>query len=235
MAVLQGMRLGASELYYSVDFNSPLNQPGQPPATGTGSQTPSSIVFGSPEVVGSFGHLIDQPLLFRGIDYQQLRFDLGRRAPDYFLDFDFETHNLNPSLFAFMLLFDGPLTENFYLHGSGSIGVPPANSTHLPGWTDDEPHHIHIGVDLKAGSWTFQLDDRSPATGPFQSDSGDIQSIRMNLSSWRMSTPNDPSVEVAVDNIVIGSLVPEPTSLDLFAIGFGSLLLLRRRKRGDMD
>jgi len=44
------MPLDASELYYSVDFNSPLNQTGQPPATGTGWQTPSSIVFGAPVV-----------------------------------------------------------------------------------------------------------------------------------------------------------------------------------------
>ena len=47
LTILHGMPLDASELYYSVDFNSPLNQTGQPPATGTGWQTPSSIVFGS--------------------------------------------------------------------------------------------------------------------------------------------------------------------------------------------
>ena len=88
--------VGAAQYFYTVDFNSPLNQVGQPPATGAGQQTPSSVVFGNPTVVSSFGHLTDQPLLFRGIGYQQIQFNLARGVPDYFVDFDFETRNLNP-------------------------------------------------------------------------------------------------------------------------------------------
>ena len=217
----------AAQYFYSVDFNSPQNQVGQPPVTGLGPQTPSRIVFGSPTVVSSFGHLTDQPLLFEAVNYQQIEFDLGRGVPSYFLDFDFETRNLNPSLFAFSTFFNYP---SFSLHGLGYIGVPPANSTPLPGWSDDELHHVHIGVDVVDGTWSFQLDNRAPATGFLDANTGDVQSIRMNLSAWRAFTPDDPSVQVAIDNIVIGTLVPEPSSYGLCAMACGLFLLLRRHE-----
>jgi hypothetical protein len=217
----------AQEAFYSVDFNSPLNQVGNPPVTGMGSSTPSSIVFGTPTVESSFGSLTDQPLVFSAIGYQQIQFDLSKGVPDYFVDFDFETHNLNPSLFAFMLLFDTPYVQNFYLHGSGYIGVPPANSPYLAGWSDDELHHMHIAIDIPNSSWTFQIDDEAPAIGAFSSGSGDILSLRMNLSTWRQGTPDDPNVQVAIDNVVIGTPVPEPTSMSLFYIA-GGLLFVRR-------
>ena len=215
----------AQGVFYSVDFNSPLNQVGSPPVTGMGSSTPSSIVFGTPTVESSFGSLTDQPLVFSAIGYQQIQFDLSKGVPDYFVDFDFETHNLNPSLFAFTLLFDG-VGGNFYLHGGGYIGVPPANSPYLPGWSDDELHHMHIAIDIPDSSWTFQLDAGAPATGVI-SGSGDIISLRMNLSTWYFGTPDDPSVQVAIDNVVIGTPVPEPASMSLFCIA-GGLLLVRR-------
>jgi hypothetical protein len=230
IAILCTVPAGASEIFYSVDFGSPLNQVGQPPATGLGSATPSSIVFGSPTVVSSFGHLTQQPLLFTAIHYQQIEFDLWKGVPDYFLDFDFETRNLNPSLFAYTVLFDTPTVQNFSLHGWGEIDVPPANSPALPGWSDDELHHMHIGVDLPGGRWIFQLDDQGPVTGPFASDTGDILSIRMNLSTWYDRSPDDASVQVAIDNILIGTSIPEPSSMALAFSALGALLLLRRRK-----
>ena len=230
ISILCTVPVGAAQYFYSVDFHSPLNQIGQPPATAAGPETPSSIVVGDPTVVSSFGHLTEQPLLFSGIYYQQIQFDLGRGVPDYFVDFDFETRNLNPSLFAFDAVFDTPGVEVFYLHGGGYIGVPPANSTYLPGWSDDNLHHMHIAVDLTADSWTFTLDDREPVTGPFFSNSGDILSMRMNLSAWRAFTPDDPNVQVAVDNIFIGTSVPEPSSVALAFSALGVSLLLRQRK-----
>lgn len=225
IALLSTANAVAAQYFYAVDFNGPQNQVGQPPATGMGPQTPSRIVFGSPTVVSSFGHLTDQPLLFEAINYQQIEFDLGRAVPSYFLDFDFETRNLNPSLFSFRTFFNYP---SFGLHGGGYINVPPANSTPLPGWTEDELHHMHIGVDVVAGTWSFQLDNRAPATGFLDANTGDVQSIRMNLSAWRAFTPDDPTVQVAIDNIVIGTVVPEPSSCVLCAMASGLLLLLRR-------
>ncbi len=68
LASLCCLPVGAAQYFYSVDFDGPLNQVGQPPATGAGPETPSTIVFGTPTVVASFGHLTQQPLLFSGID-----------------------------------------------------------------------------------------------------------------------------------------------------------------------
>ena len=202
----------AGQIFYSVDFGSPLNQAGQLPVTGLGSQTPSSVVFGSPKVVGSFGHLYRQPLLFSGIGNQQIQFDLGKGVSNYFLDFDFETHNLNPSLFCFTTLFDTPRVQNFDLHGLGYIQGPPFTSPELPGWSDDLPHHIHIDVNLAENKWTLHLDHRNPVTGIFSSDSGDVFAIRMDFGAWVLSTPDNPNVQIAIDNIVIGtSDPPAPT------------------------
>jgi hypothetical protein len=233
ITVLCAHPVEAAQYFYSVDFHSPLNQVGQPPVTGAGPEAPSSVVFGAPTVVSSFGHLTEQPLLFSGIGYEQIQFDLGKGVSDYFLDFDFETRNLNPSWFAFVVLFDTPYVQNFYLHGLGYIGVPPANSPHLPGWTDNELHHMHLNVDLADNEWTFQLDDQVPATGPFSSGSGDVQSIRMNLSAWHANIPDDPNVQVAIDNIVIGTSVPEPSSVALAISALGALLLLHQQNRDE--
>lgn len=202
--------VGAGQYFYWVDFSNPPRMVNCPPATGLEPWTPSLIPFGSPTVVDSFGHLTNQPLRFRGIGYEQIQFNSGKGAPNYFIEFDFETRNLNPSMFAFVILFDTPHVQNFYLHGLGYIGVPPANSPYLPGWTDNEPHHMRIDVDLIHGTWTLGFDDRPAATGPFSATSGDVLSIRMNLSAWRMSTPDDPTVQVAIDNVRIGTTAPAP-------------------------
>jgi hypothetical protein len=215
------------QVFYSADFSSPLNQVGQPPATGYGSLTPSSIVFGTPTVESSFGSLTNQPLVFSAVGYQQIQFDLGRGVPSYFVDFDFETHNLNPSLFSFVLLCDTPEVQNFDLHGWGFIQAPNAN---LPGWSDDQLHHMRIDIDLADSSWALALDGGAPATGLFSSQSGDILSMRMNLSTWRAGTPDDPSVQVGIDNVVVGTAVPEPASANLFCIA-GCLLLIRKWHR----
>jgi len=193
----------AGQYFYWVDFSPPLNQVGQLPATSAGPRSPSQIVFGSPTVVSSFGQLTNQALLFKAIAYQQIQFDLRKGAPDYFLDFDFVTRDLNPSRFAFTALFDTPSVQNFSLHGLGAIHVPGAYP--LPGWTDNDLHHVHISADLVGHHWTFQLDDRVPAAGPFVPTSGDVQSIRMNLSTWIFGTPDDPDVQVAVDHVRIGT------------------------------
>jgi hypothetical protein len=208
--MLSAQEVWAGQYFYWVDFGSPLNQVNQPPATNAGPLTPSKIVFGGPTVVSSFGHLTNQPLLFKGTYYEQIQFDLGKQAPDYFIDFDFETRKLNPSLFAFTVIFDDPWAEVFYLHGTGYIGVPPSNSPGLPGWTDYELHHMHIVWNVPAATWFFKLDDRGLESRRVYYETGDVLDMRLNLSAWRAFTPGDKNVQVAVDNIRIGTSAPAP-------------------------
>lgn len=207
--VFAGLSLNTShagQYFYWADFSSPLNQPNQRPTTNAGPRTPSRILVGNPTVVTSFGHLTNQPLMFKAVYYEQIGFDLPQGMTNYFIDFDFETHRLNSSLFAFDLWCCYP---SFYLHGRDYIGVPPANSPYLPGWTDDELHHVRIDVDVPSATWRFQLDDRAPATG-FLDLNTQLPSIRLNLSAWRAFTPDDPGVQVAIDDVRIGSLTPAP-------------------------
>jgi hypothetical protein len=193
--------------HYRVDFNPPLHTAGQLPAVQVGSAGPSQIVTGFPTVMSSFGHLTDQPLVFNGVHYEQIAFDLGRHQPNYFIEFDFETHNLNPSLFAFTVHLDAPLINPVTLHGLGEIQVQ--NLPPQAGWTDNELHHIRIEADLETLTMRVLLDNRPPMVTPFTSGNGDVASIRFNLSAWFFEAPDDPTVQVGIDNLVIGSVVPE--------------------------
>src|SRR5688572_10323376 len=80
----------ASQLFYDVPFSSPPHTVNAVPVTGLGSSTPTRIVFGTPKVAASFGSLTNQPLVFSGIGYQQIQFNLGHQASKYFVEFDFE-------------------------------------------------------------------------------------------------------------------------------------------------
>lgn len=194
----------AGEYLYWVDFNPPIHQAGEVPAVGLGVRTPSSIIFGKPTVANAFGHLTNQPLVFTAVGYEQISFALGKGASEYFVEFDFETRNLNGSLHAYTLAFDTPNVENFTLHGGlGSVLAP--SSPPLFGWSDNEVHHIRIEINLGNGTWRLLLDNGPPATGPFHSSGGDVQSVRFNLSPWHGQAVDDPSVQVAIDNVRIGS------------------------------
>jgi hypothetical protein len=194
----------AGEYLYSADFNPPINQADQLPAVGQGLRTPSSIIFGEPTVVSAFGHLTNYPLVFTALGYEQIGFALGKGASDYFVEFDVETRNLNGSSFAYSLLFDTPNVQNFVFHG-GIAAVLAPSSPPLFGWSDNELHHVRIEIDLGNGTWRLELDNLLPAMGSFYSSGGDIQSVRFNLSGWRAPVVDDSSVQVAIDNVRIGT------------------------------
>src|SRR5262245_26437634 len=127
----------ADSIYYNVTFSSPPHTVGAAPATGVGPAGPSLVAFDGPTVASQFGHLLDQPLVFTGIGYDQIQFNLGQHAPNYFIEFDFETHNLNPSLWAFTALFDTPAVQNVYLHGGFQLLKIVNGFGGLP-WTDND-------------------------------------------------------------------------------------------------
>ena len=214
--------------YYNVTFTTPPHTVGLPPATDVGFLGPSAVVFGRPTVVSAFGHLQDQPLVFSAIGYEQIQFNLGRHADNYFVEFDFETRNLNPSLHAFTALFDTPIVHNVYLHGglqriqlfsgSGGGGLGPV-------WQDDTLHHLRIDADLVNETFTVRLDDLAPASAPFRASSGDVQALRLSLAPWRGDATDDPNVQIAIDNVVIGTVpIPEPATCGLLALGLVALL-----------
>src|SRR5258708_39830045 len=65
-----------------------------------------------------------------------------------------------------------------------------------------------------SNTWTLELDHADSFTGPFHSDAGDVQAIRLALASWYAGTPDDTNVQVAIDNVLIGTgRAPPPPTL----------------------
>lgn len=215
--------------YYNVTFGSPPHAVGAPPVTTGGSDSPSAIIFGRPTVVSQFGHLQDQPLVFTARGYEQIQFNLGQHAPNYFIEFDFETHNLNSSLFHFTTHFDTPTVQNVDLHGFyNTVSFGGARFPSIP-WTDDALHHLRIDADIPNRLFTVTLDNSAFIVGPFTAQSGDVQSLRLNLTTWRVGTPDDLTVQVGIDNVIIGTVLPIPEPSTYALLGLGLIVVAARQ------
>lgn len=216
VATLCSQALFAGQIFYDARFDSPLNRTNEPPVVGAGRETPSRITggdgfpFTTPIVVSSSGHLTNQPLRFKADGFQQIRFDLGRAVSDYYIDFDFETRNLNPSLHGFHTVFDTLVVQPFTLHGGFMPGIHDPFGVPVINWTDNEFHHLHIAVNIATQRYLLQLDDHLPVIGVFTASHGDVFAVRMGLQPVHGAAVDNPDIQVAVDNIVLGTTVPPP-------------------------
>src|SRR6267378_3897681 len=95
----------------------------------------------------------NESFLLSPLGLYETGYGLGNGISDYSIEFDFKTHDLNPSWSALLMIFDIGSVQDFILHGLGFIEAPPPNSTYLPGWTDDEWHHLRIDANLTGGIW----------------------------------------------------------------------------------
>ncbi len=184
--------LRANTIFYNVDFNH--DQLNQPPAVGAGTNSPTAgPETGSPVVVKSFDQLRDRPLLISGESYNALEFPLKRGAPDYTIDFDFETHNFTTNgLFVISPILT--LTGNGQVSGNDERNYPFT-------WTDDQAHHLHIvfGVANPASNqWSAQLDNSEPIIGGYP---GSFDPRELDFSVLDA----DSNSRVAIDNVVIGT------------------------------
>jgi len=193
----QSFGVRAGQIFYSVDFNSRWERiNGQASSNMGRTNQPAYFPTGYAPVVSSFGHLTNYPMLFGA--FGGIFFDVGRGAPDYFIDCDFETHNLATSSQYFVI---GLGIQAFALHAQGEVLAEIDGVDHDVGWTDDQVYHLHIGVNLTDQRWTFQLGESEPLTGAL-SDSQDIHGAGFTVSPG-FGTFFD--AEVAIDNIRIGT------------------------------
>jgi hypothetical protein len=167
----------------------------------------ANLCFNRGAAAGEYIYLEEESLLFSTSGITALAYELNKGASNYFVDFDFESRNLYPSMFLFGVLFDAPEAEGFYLHGWVGVESPFPYHTIWPGWTDGEAHHMHINMVVTNKTWVLELDS-SRTNGPWDVlgyRGQDISYARLLFSSWRVGTPDDSSVQIKIQNLRVGT------------------------------
>lgn len=217
-----------SQVLYDIDFQTPGQGVNQTVQTGSAPQYVSSIVFGNPEVVSSFGGLNNQPLLFSstggtqvfaGNYYTQIQLNFGiPNPPNLDLSFDFTDSGAGHSL---TLLFDTPEVRNFQFDQGGiSFLNPFFPADNFGTYTMGQVYHFDINVNFQQNDWTFYENGLALGSGAFDASSNVLQSVRFNYDA---TGPNISGT--AIDNLTV--TVPEPSQTGLVMVAV--CLLMRRR------
>ena len=158
-------------LLYDIDFSTPPHTVGSPPAVGAGPaprDTVSSITFGSPTVVSSFGDLTDQPLKFDSFDGSgdqiKLSLDDMTLGSAYVIEAELEIDDVDILFRPFTVLLDTPQVRSVSFRSNGTV------TTHVPfvfpgppgAFDFDEKIDLKIQVDLSADTWEIFLNPNPP-------------------------------------------------------------------------
>ncbi len=228
--------------HYDIDFSSPTHSVGSAPTTDSGSNTPSSVVFGQPVVGNSLGALTDQPLVFNTTgnggccSYDQIRLDVGAGYDNYQLSFNMSSENFvnTGANNRFTLLFDTPEVRNVYF-GNGDISIfQPSISSTIGSFADGDLVSMLIDIDLVTNTWDIFQNGSLLHNGFFDTSGGDIESIRFSYGST--SSTNFDSV--GLDDILLTSqvaTVPEPSVWMLMGLGLLGLMRLNKAKRSSLS
>lgn len=231
--------------HYDIDFSSPTHTVGNTPTTGSGSNTPSSVVFGQPLVENSLGALTDQPLVFNTTGntttccyYDQISLDVGAGYDNYQLSFNLSTENFVNTNAGnqFALFFDTPQVRNVYFRNDGSISTyqPSLPSYTIGSFADNELVSMLIDIDLVTNTWDIFQNGSLLHNGFFDTSGSDVDSIRFSYGS--PSTTGFDSV--GLDDILLTSqvaTVPEPSIWMLMGLGLLGLMRLNKTKRGSLS
>ncbi|MCC6883608.1 MAG: hypothetical protein IT576_15740 [Verrucomicrobiales bacterium] len=190
---------------YDIDFSAPTHTLDTKPATGTGVDRVSTVVFGSPTVVSEVGPLTDRPLVFRGRStYEQIRLDIGTVASGYRVEFDVATRNLKSSGYSFTFLVDPPNYRQIYFHGTDNTlnfhpSPHPGATTHH--WHEETLVHFTVILDYSNQRWTVWKDGALA----FEDSIGEttLSSLRFSLSPAIGRIGDNLAVAVALDNVVV--------------------------------
>lgn len=168
---------------------------------------------------------------------EQVELELGAGFDNYRVEFDLITNNLANSQHGFTVNFDTPRVQNLNFNNCCNNRV----STFTPGTSnlinqigyleDDTPMHVVIDVDLLLDEWQIDISGVGSTRGDFNSTGGDVDSIRFGLSTKMGGINADPTVSVFMDNLVVSSSVPEPSTLGLFLSSSLILLAVKRNRR----
>ena len=226
-----------SQVLYNIDFNAPAQPVNQIVRTGSAPGFVSSINFGTPLVVSSFGSLVDQPLRLdmAGNDspfyYDQIQLNLPQTHPNTMdLAFDFTSSGLIGSHAQLAVVFDTPSVRNIYFGNDGTISLwaPFLTQTSVGNFSNGEAFRFDAHLDFINNRWTMYKNGVLLGGAFFQPDSY-VQAIRFSYGIVSAGQLSDSSA-VAIDNIVV--TVPEPAHLAaVLCPAFLFWLALRNRSR----
>jgi hypothetical protein len=192
--------------YFWVDFDTPPHQVGQPPATGYGPpprQTVSSIPFGTPTVVSTFGLLTDQPCEFNSFDAEgdQIKLDVSDlpQTDGYGLVCDILIADLATGG-DFAILFDTPQVRTIRFSSTGDVNVyvPGIFSGSIGTFAMGEVLHVEVSLELVSDLWTILVGPSIYYAGAF-GGATELRDIRFSTPV----TPNPPGASAGIDDILV--------------------------------
>jgi hypothetical protein len=211
---------GFSQVAYNINFQTADQAMNQLVTTGAAPDHVSSIWFGTPTVVPTFGPLTDRPLLFNsngqipmgsGYFYTQIQLAFAYvPLPGVDLSFDMVDTGSNHS---FTVFFDTASVRKFqFSNGQISFMNPTLSDTNVGNYQMGQAHRFDIHVDYLLNQWSFTEDTVLLGTGAFNPD-GNLWSIRFNYSAA------GPDISgTAIDNILVVAAQASPSPVGTWEV-----------------
>ena len=201
--------------FFEITFEEAKHVVGQAPAIG-GTDSPSQIVDGTPEVVNFGGSKVlkfNAPLTSGVMSSEGIRLNLDRNVSNYVLEYDLYLDNLVASPLAVGELFKTSMRDNAeqslyfqpntnqgvrYFQSSPTHPTPPALSGTLGTYVHDKWYQVKIEVDTVAKTWVITIDGEQKLSGPIYITS-DINEILFSL----LDREGGADAIVYLDNITV--------------------------------
>jgi len=204
-------RAETNVVLYDIDFGTPPHTVGLPPVVGGGPaprNTVSSIIFGSPTVVSTFGPLVDQPLEFDSFDGQgdQIGLSISDFPPSYTYALQCELTALSlASSGDFAVIFDTPTVRTIRFASTGAINVfvPGVFSGSVGTYTLGTVVLLQVEINLAADTWDIHVNNVPVHSGGFGGATA-VNTIRFSTPV----TPTPPGASAGLDNVIVAETLP---------------------------